>query len=82
MCICVGLKPTFKNAIVLLNDRDLNVKKGDRESIVLDYQVKLKDYINRGRFTFYQLAKLGEWNVSRFLGRIAVLNVFTTSPSF
>lgn len=71
MCICVGLKPTFHNAIVLLNDRDINVKKHDRESIVLDYDVKIKDYINRGRFTFYQLAKLSKlegeaWRCSYF----------------
>jgi len=42
MCICLGLEPTFANSIVLFNDRDLNVKKGDRESIVLEYDVKLR----------------------------------------
>ena len=55
MCIMLGLEPTFANAIVLFNDRDLNVKKGDRESIVLAYDVKLKDYVSRNRFNYFQL---------------------------
>ena len=47
MCICLGLEPTHANAITLFNDRDINVKKKDRESIVLSYDVKLRDYLTR-----------------------------------
>ena len=55
MCIVLGLEPTFANAIVLFNDRDTNVKKGDRESIVLEYNVKLIDYLVRERYNYFQL---------------------------
>jgi hypothetical protein len=57
MCITLGLDPTFTNAIVLFNDRDQNVKKGDRESVVLNYDVKLKDYLIRKRFNYFQLCE-------------------------
>ena len=58
MCICLGLEPTHANAITLFNDRDINVKKKDRESIVLSYDVKLRDYLTRN--SMFENLKIGK----------------------
>jgi hypothetical protein len=58
ICIMLDKPKDMENAIRLLNDRHLNVKAGDRESITREYDVKLKDVIDRGEFDFYDLIKM------------------------
>ena len=57
ICIMCNKEKTQEEAIKLLNDRKLNVKAGDRESITREYDVKLKDILRRDEFSFYQLNK-------------------------
>ena len=61
ICIMLNKEKTQEEAIKILNDRKLNVKAGDRESIMREYDVKLKDILARDEFSFYQLnEKQGE----------------------
>eukprot|EP00944_MAST-04C_sp_MAST-4C-sp1_P012795 g12795.t1 len=61
ICIMLNKEKKQEEAIKILNDRKLNVKAGDRESIMREYDVKLKDILARDEFSFYQLnEKQGE----------------------
>eukprot|EP00945_MAST-04E_sp_MAST-4E-sp1_P003418 g3418.t1 len=57
ICIMLDKPIKMEESIRLLNDRHLNVKSGDRESITREYDVKLKDIIKRGEFKYYDLNK-------------------------